>query len=30
MTGVERPDERLTDAQKDALLQVYRGFVSGS
>lgn len=29
--GVEqaiRLDERLTDAQKDALLQVYRGFVS--
>lgn len=27
---VIRLDERLTDAQKDALLQVYRGFLSGS
>jgi transcriptional regulator with XRE-family HTH domain len=25
-----RLDDRLTDEQKDALLQVYRGFVSGS
>ena len=25
-----RLDDRLTDAQKEALLQVYRGFVSGS
>ncbi len=25
-----RLDERLSDAQKNALLQVYRGFVSGS
>ena len=25
-----RLDERLSDAQKDALLQVYRGFLSGA